>query len=182
MNGDVKSYRLNDPMPWEEFKAIPEDIQTAYITALREKFNPPDSHIAEMMGVSAWTLSQRLAALGLRLGARKQNVEWDKEGWKAWSGAGADENEPDEVVPESAENPAERKQGADEAVMKTQDAWVALSEANKVAKATPVSGRMTFECSANMALETIAQILDNENVRISVEWEVVEKGGECRAV
>ena len=30
MNGECKSYRLNDPMMWEEFKKLPDDIKTMY--------------------------------------------------------------------------------------------------------------------------------------------------------
>ncbi len=189
MNGDVKSYRMNSPMNWKEFKTMPDDIQAAYITALRGKFNPPDSHVAKMMGVSAWTLSQKLAGLGLRLGARKQNVEWDKEGWKAWAGTEVDESKTDKITDEGAENLV----GSDEAAdMTIETAWKgyeravaaqlrgkapnersALPDNDKIAKATPVTGRMTFECPANLALEAVRKILENKNVRISVEWDVL---------
>ena len=32
MNGEVKSYHLNSPMLWSEFKSMPDDIQVLYIT------------------------------------------------------------------------------------------------------------------------------------------------------
>lgn len=36
MSGEVKSYRLNEPMSWREFKAMPDDIKVTYIKLLRE--------------------------------------------------------------------------------------------------------------------------------------------------
>jgi hypothetical protein len=35
MNGEVQTYKLNDPMTWEEFKAMPDDIKAVYIKALQ---------------------------------------------------------------------------------------------------------------------------------------------------
>ena len=52
MNGEVKSYRLNDPMTWEEFKAMPDDIMTSYIKLIRERFGASDTAIANMMGTT----------------------------------------------------------------------------------------------------------------------------------
>lgn len=37
MNGEVVSYKLNEPMTWAEFKALPDDIKKTYIKLLREK-------------------------------------------------------------------------------------------------------------------------------------------------
>jgi hypothetical protein len=44
--------------------------------------------------------------------------------------------------------------------------------------AVPNSGRLSFMCPANQALNTIAQLLGDANVRISVSWDVIEEGGE----
>ena len=38
MNGDVKTYNLNKPMSWTEFKALPEDLKITYIKKLRNEF------------------------------------------------------------------------------------------------------------------------------------------------
>ena len=35
MSGECKSYRLNSPMSWDEFKAMPDDIKITYIKLLR---------------------------------------------------------------------------------------------------------------------------------------------------
>ena len=41
MSGECKSYRMNSPMKWLEFRFMPRDLQIAYIKAIKEKYNPP---------------------------------------------------------------------------------------------------------------------------------------------
>ena len=65
MNGECKSYRLNDPVKWDEFKSMPDDIKATYIKLIRQKFNPPNTMIAQMMGVSEMTVRRELKKLGL---------------------------------------------------------------------------------------------------------------------
>lgn len=87
MNGEVKSYRLNEPMSWKEFKELPDDIKVTYIKLLREKFNCFDSAIAEMMGINKVTFSQEIKRLGLGHGTKHGgNRTWnEKEAFYAWA-------------------------------------------------------------------------------------------------
>ena len=57
MNGEVQSYNLNSPMKWAQFKKMPDDIKREYINSIVEKFDPQQMAIAEMLGVSSWTLN-----------------------------------------------------------------------------------------------------------------------------
>lgn len=57
MNGEVQSYNLNSPMKWAQFKKMPDDIKREYINSIVEKFDPQQRAIAEMLGVSSWTLN-----------------------------------------------------------------------------------------------------------------------------
>lgn len=85
MNGECKSYRLNEPMAWNEFKSMPDDIKVAYIKLLREKFNAPVTHIAKMMGVSEAAVRKELTMLNLNEGKHKGgHSQWDKDGFYAW--------------------------------------------------------------------------------------------------
>ena len=68
MNGEVKTYHLNAPMTWEEFKKLPDDIKIAYIKNLREKFEVPNKALAEAFGVGNGYFSGLLRKLGLGLG------------------------------------------------------------------------------------------------------------------
>jgi hypothetical protein len=84
MNGECKSYRLNDPVKWDEFKSMPDDIKATYIKLIRQKFNPPNTMIAQMMGVSEMTVRRELKKLGLEAIQRSGRMKWDKEGFYAW--------------------------------------------------------------------------------------------------
>lgn len=86
MNGECKSYRMNDPMNWEEFKAMPEDLQVCYIKALRKKYGVPDARLADAMGVARVTFGKYIRCLGL--GQGKSNAAkgrwWDDTEFLAW--------------------------------------------------------------------------------------------------
>lgn len=67
-NGAVKSYRMNDPMTWEQFNELPDDLKVMYIKAIRKKYNTPDYILAACMGVDVDVFKSKLQELGLRSG------------------------------------------------------------------------------------------------------------------
>ena len=78
MNGECKSYRLNSPMTWQEFRSMPDDIKVTYIKLLREKFSCPDSKIGEMMGASKDQVSLMFKKLGLNQGKTKKEGQLEQ--------------------------------------------------------------------------------------------------------
>lgn len=68
MNGDVKSYNLNRPMTWEEFRNMPQDLQIMYIKKLRNEFGVPDIVLGKAMGVCKSSFSKAMKDLNLSLG------------------------------------------------------------------------------------------------------------------
>lgn len=68
MNGEVKSYNLNKPMTWEEFRSMPQDLQIMYIKKLRNEFGVPDSVLGKAMGVCRSSFSKAMRDLNLSLG------------------------------------------------------------------------------------------------------------------
>ena len=68
MNGDVKSYNLNRPMTWEEFRSMPQDLQIMYIKKLRNEFGVPDIVLSKAMGVCKSSFSRAMSELNLSLG------------------------------------------------------------------------------------------------------------------
>ena len=48
LNGPVSTYKLDEPMEWESFKAMPEDLQKKYILGLQENYGANDEMIGKM--------------------------------------------------------------------------------------------------------------------------------------
>jgi hypothetical protein len=57
MNGEVKEYNLSKPMDWEEFKALPMNLQEAYIYQLVKKYDISIRSFTRMLKVSQPTVS-----------------------------------------------------------------------------------------------------------------------------
>lgn len=92
-NGECKSYRMNDPMTWEQFKEMPDDLKICYIKAIRNKYHTPDRVLACCMDIPAATFSKKMRELGIGLGRgagaksfqwydSKQRVEFEKWWYK----------------------------------------------------------------------------------------------------
>lgn len=100
MNGDVISYRMNDPLSWDEFKELPNDLKGTYIQTLRDKFNVPDCELAAMFDVSLTKLTLYLKDLKLEM---VHDTEiWNKEAFLAWR-SGASSELVKENVPKTEE-------------------------------------------------------------------------------
>lgn len=98
MNGECKSYRMNDPISWEEFKTWPDEHKVTYVKLLRAKYNVTDAALAEMMGIDR-TWFKRMIVDALKLeGGKPGHRVWDKEGFYAWwHGAKGDAVKPSET-------------------------------------------------------------------------------------
>lgn len=192
MNGKVEIYRLNDPMNWKEFKALPDDLKVCYITALRERYGVPDGKIAEMFGTSFKNFSHMVCKLGCSKKKKKGSKKYfDADAWFKWlngiSEPGAKEPAfeclplhldpledpvPNENVSEVSccpvhENGTERIGGG------TDMPEPHICEAKQTA--TPCNGNMLFECPANQALNMMQQVLGNALVHISITWDVIDE-------
>lgn len=83
MNSECKTYRLNEPMKWAEFLAMPVDVQKIYVYALRKKFKVPNADLGRMMGVERTCISNHLMRHGFEK-APDGRCKWDKDGFYAW--------------------------------------------------------------------------------------------------
>lgn len=198
MNGEVKEYRLNDPVRWGEFKEWPDDIKVLYIKSLRKAYNVSDTRIMEMMGVSGITLCKEMKRLGISTGQRSGRTKWDKDGWYAWVNGvpvEAKEDVAKERTPEM-ERLAEtarivfdlRKLEAKEAPVE----WLPedndsgkslLDEGDNQAKETekcdcthaiPGWGQMELEGTVEECAKTLQMLLADKRVKLAVSWTVVE--------
>lgn len=83
MNGEVKSYKINQPVTYKEFKSYPDDIKIEYIQNLRKKFDLPDTAISEMFGLSDHTIGNFCREHGIQAGRRGKRKA-DYEGFEKW--------------------------------------------------------------------------------------------------
>ena len=187
MSGECKSYRLNEPMDWKEFKAMPDDIKVTYIKLIREKFDVPDCEIYRMFGTDKDTLSRFFKALGLRLPRRATNREWKKDEWFAWvngvdietiKSADPFVDDPESPLPYPDEFHCDINESAKDND-ETEEPKVIpkhIADVRKKAErkpAVPVRGELTFCGSAEDALKTAIVLLGGANVQISLSWEVI---------
>ena len=67
-NGECITYRLGTPMMWSEFKVMPNDLKIEYVKKLRQRYNVPDSYLAEAMGAPESTFRKCISDLNLGRG------------------------------------------------------------------------------------------------------------------
>ncbi len=176
MSGACVSYRLSDPMNWETFKSIPDDLKKAYITGLRDRFDCTDSALCEMFNISQKCLSLHFADLGLSRPPRG-NYKWNKEKFLVWSNGG----DPD-AVQETTETPVEAVEKeidipVEGKTMRNPDSPYAHQT---VKRAVPANGKMTFDGPIEDIVETLRMLLAGAEVTLDVVWTVIEPDGVMR--
>lgn len=165
MNGEVKSYPLNKPMTWAEFKLMPTDIQHTYIKLLQEKFRVNATHIAEMMGVTKGYMAKYFRENGLGEGRHGARRNWDKEGFYAWLN-GVKLEAPVEEEPVAQEAPIEEAPIPD----------TPKAEFSYARNAIPTSGAMTFEGYTQDIVRTISNLFGTANIHLQITWDVLAEG------
>lgn len=156
MNGEVKTYRLNEPMKWVEFKAMPDEHKETYIKLLRSKWNVPDKYIAHMMQINQMYISKELQRLGLNTGSRSGRIKWDKEAFLAWV-----HGIPTEAIEETVDEPVD----VAEEVVETKGA----------APLIPVMGDVQYEGRIEDILLSLGALLKGAKVSLYVKWMPMEE-------
>lgn len=199
MSGECKSYRLNSPMKWQEFKSMPRDLQIAYIKAIKEKYNPPIAAIAKMMEIDRSNLSRHLMILGFENGERGRKP-WDKMGFAEWcfglpkteESQSVQEEVKEDVpvdvaeVPDVEETVAEESVSTSNAEAPNQEFHIlpgdvlnrlleAVEEDQKKVCAIPESGSLTFTGNPVTILNTLGNLLSYRKVSLSVSWNALEE-------
>ena len=198
MNGDVKSYKMNEPITWGMFKSMPDDLKIMYIKSIRKKFNVPDKYVAEMMGVSRSTFAKWTKCLGLSLGQSscadgrwwhdtedyKNFMEWcnndeqktdvNTETEDSVAEETGTETE-DDVVEETTfiESTAGTYQTSNSNSSQTCSGSNSLSVYSGPKPIVPINGEMSFTGSIDDILHTISLLLNEETVNLRVRWEIV---------
>lgn len=199
MNGETKSYRLNEPMKWENFKEMPDDLKAMYLKLLIQKYNPSATDIAKMFGCCGQSVLNYAKKLGIVFEHRGGQTQWDKEGWYAWL-SGTPKPATEEVTEAEAEEileilgeeevPFTQKpigQIVEETIANVEEEPEEIPVIEEVLKeelipvekverkrCIPTTGNMVFEGLAEDVLETVRLLLGGAKVHLSVTWDVLE--------
>ena len=193
MNGDVKSYNLNRPMTWEEFRSMPQDLQIIYIKKLRNEFGVPDIVLGKAMGICKSSFSKAMSDLNLSLGrsAGAKGKQWldSEKSLKFFEYWNRFKNKEDVVEEDSVGDEAKVVEEMDNPEVKSNDYMIDnidISEINYGVGVTvdhvaepehisiPTGGRLSFDCRFDDAIKVLESILSGTNVRLNVDWVVVK--------
>lgn len=201
MNGDVKSYNLNRPMTWEEFRSMPQDLQIMYIKKLRNEFGVPDIVLSKAMGVCKSSFSKAMRDLNLSLGksAGATGKKWlnseksskFSEYWNKFENKkeGIIEEDSVEEKNEAVEEMDISEEKSNDYTMDDADELVHCgtkynsgrypsATLDRVAESEhitiPTGGRLSFDCKFDDAVKVLESILSGTNVRLNVDWIVVK--------
>lgn len=84
MNGEVKTYALNRPMRWKEFKLLPDDVRREYIENLQKRFGVMQKDLAVMFGVSVNSVGLETKKLGIKFPRRGGWANTNNGGFRAF--------------------------------------------------------------------------------------------------
>ena len=156
MNGEVQSYNLNRPMRWAQFKRMPDDIKREYINSIMKRFDPQQAAVAEMLGVSPWTLND-LCRKRLGIQFKRGGTQRADRNDAFWAWVNGTEKSEQEIAPEIAEEkPTQKPQGGAEA---------------------PVSGTLLFsDTTAQDAFNAAYALLTTAAMRrVIISWETAHE-------
>lgn len=87
--GPVETYKMNEPLTWDEFKTYPSHIQKEYVSNLQDTYGVSFGRIGNMMGVD----KSRFSKLGLssRFGRGYSMTDEQKEKWFLFVGSPEEE-------------------------------------------------------------------------------------------
>lgn len=87
-NGQVKSYNITRPMPWHEFKTMPEDLQREFLRNM-QSFGGTAKWLAEEMGASDQTIRACAERVGAPFRRGGRNAEMWQRKIMEWANADA---------------------------------------------------------------------------------------------
>ena len=172
-SSEVKTYNIKRPLKWDEFKNLPHDLKISYIKMLRQRFDVADVRLADLFGVSAWTVQQKIKELGLTKGKGWNATFFNRAEWEAFLKGG-------ETAQEETKTTAEQPTQETQQERRTEETE---PERNLAADCDlhliPHSGTITFEGRAMDALRKCEQLLQNKYLRITITW---DSFSECESV
>ena len=143
LNGPVSTYKLDEPMNWESFKAMPEDLQKKYILNLQETYQANNDMLGKMFGVTGVSVCKMRHALGIgAMGQSKMTrdeVAVRDAKWDAFCNGvvGGKTGEVEEVKVEESHNEIEEFESFDDSTKEPEA--IDISKSEDIAEAPTIS-------------------------------------------
>ena len=174
-NGKMSTYNLSKPMPYEQFKLMPRDLQREYLLKLRNDMHASTRVIAQMFGCSDETVRVVIRNLGINTGGKKMYMNLDQlMRWNNWlSGDAA--NTPVAVTEPETEAEAETISAAAE---ETEDASTPVNNdasTEEIKCAALLGGKLNLRGTASEILSRLAIVFGAESdaqMFVSVKFSV----------
>ena len=175
MNGELKTFNINKPMTWADFKEMPDDLKKGYVKMIRHRFNAPDGYIAEMMGCSQRALSLRLTDLGCSGPKRGGREKWAREEFEAWKRGEelVDISEVEAEIQPEIEVTVENAPVEPVVPAEPDGRYAIVPDIPNIL--VPESGTLSFTGDADHILATLKGILNNKSVNLTVNWSVIKE-------
>ena len=145
LNGEVKVYKMNVPMTWDDFKAMPIPQQSEYLNTIINKYHANGAALSMMFNVSAGAIRLHCArhSLGIKLPGRESyRMTYDqRDAWNKF--LGKDEASFKSVVGVT-EVTTESEVNAESEVSTASDV---ATESNAVKEESPTTSAFTFGMS-----------------------------------
>lgn len=153
MNGECRSFNVNEPMTWAEFKLMPDDLKREWILNLRARFGCSLSKMADVLGIHKAPFCKEAKRIGIS--PSRKGLVFDEKGFYEWSGLKT-EDKVVELFPQ--EVPGE-------------NVPVPCVEPVRV---YPSAGNMVFEGTCEEVLMAVSALLGGAKVHMSITWDVLE--------
>ena len=182
-NGPVSTYKLDAPMAWDDFCAMPRDLKIQYIENLRQLYGATNEMLSELFHVHFTTSGRMLRELGISVGkGGHTRLSWidrdirDKK-WRAFcngvvGGEPATKSVPEPVADEAPkEEPVhfDCNESADEAMEMIQTPIIAFAE-EKTLELDELSAMFTGKFDPAKFLHWVTKLpMPSGDVKIRVE-------------
>lgn len=177
MNGPVQTYNLSRTMTLAQYKAMPDDMQRAYMDKLAAH-GGNGVRVAGMFGVSPQAIRVSLSAIGYKFPHAAGTKRGDTEKWIAWTNGQAKEIR----MPASKEPLAELSKPAQpeaEAVQQVQRKPIMppttpLMPPRPTKPIQPTSGTLEYSGPVGAVMDALSRVLP-DNVYIRVTFDRIEE-------
>lgn len=165
MNSEVKTYALNRPMRWKEFKLLPDDVRREYIENLQKRFGVMQKDLAVMFGVSVNSVGLETKKLGIKFPHRGGWANTNNGGFRAFCA--------EELKADPVETPKETKPSAPEDEEPSEEVKAPDAPPVQNRGGAPKSGSLCFEnTTTTEALNLVYSVLGSVRMaKLSVSWE-----------